>query len=273
MVFAKGFIGSLLGGVIGAIVWMLVGYFTRYELGFIAWGIGFLAGLGMALGTSGRGSWRTGLAACAVAVLCVMGGKLGVASMEVHRYTEEATTITDDEAVELMTQKIYFEQEEAGTLPDEPDDEATGWPPSIAAAAHQQWEAMDVDQREAFRSEQRAKIAQELRDHQGAATALYFLFSFGLWGFVWTGLAVASAYKLGSARLRTDDGRPIATSVDAGPLKLTALPLQTQTAETLVVPPQRLDATLPERPAAPRFSMTGEPLDPENPGQDQSRAA
>ncbi|MGB6854942.1 MAG: hypothetical protein WBG49_20340 [Thermoanaerobaculia bacterium] len=37
-------VGGLAGGLIGAAAWMVVVYFTDYELGVIAWGIGVLAG-------------------------------------------------------------------------------------------------------------------------------------------------------------------------------------------------------------------------------------
>ena len=40
---AAGFIGAAIGGA----VWVGVGYFAEAEVGYIAWGIGLLAGIGV----------------------------------------------------------------------------------------------------------------------------------------------------------------------------------------------------------------------------------
>jgi hypothetical protein len=40
-------IGGLIGGAIGGFVWALISYLTNYEVGWIAWGVGFLVGLGV----------------------------------------------------------------------------------------------------------------------------------------------------------------------------------------------------------------------------------
>lgn len=58
----------------GALVWAAVSYFTGYEVGYVAWGLGLLVGVAMAkLGGRGMAS------ACAAAVLTaagIAGGKL-----------------------------------------------------------------------------------------------------------------------------------------------------------------------------------------------------
>ena len=37
----------MLGGLAGGLIWILVGYFTGAEIGWIAWGVGFLVGVGV----------------------------------------------------------------------------------------------------------------------------------------------------------------------------------------------------------------------------------
>lgn len=60
-------LGTCLGlvlGVVGAAGWALAIHYTPVQIGFIAWGIGWLAGKGMHLGNGGR----TGLGWAALAV-------------------------------------------------------------------------------------------------------------------------------------------------------------------------------------------------------------
>ena len=40
-------VGGLIGGATGVVIWVLIGYFAHYEVGWIAWGVGFLTGLGV----------------------------------------------------------------------------------------------------------------------------------------------------------------------------------------------------------------------------------
>ena len=40
-------IGGIFGGMVGVFIWVEVGYFTHYEVGWIAWGVGFLVGFGV----------------------------------------------------------------------------------------------------------------------------------------------------------------------------------------------------------------------------------
>jgi hypothetical protein len=58
-------VGGLAGGLIGAAAWIVVVYFTDYELGVIAWGIGVLAGYGVRV-VAGE---RKGTAPAVVAVV------------------------------------------------------------------------------------------------------------------------------------------------------------------------------------------------------------
>ncbi len=57
-------VGGLFGGFVGAAVWTAVTYYSRWELGWIAWGIGALVGLGVHMGSRRRGG--IGLGATAV---------------------------------------------------------------------------------------------------------------------------------------------------------------------------------------------------------------
>lgn len=67
--------GSCAGAVLGGFVWALIVRFTGYEIGWVAWGVGVLAGLGAATLTPER-SVRLAVVAGAMAALGLIVGKL-----------------------------------------------------------------------------------------------------------------------------------------------------------------------------------------------------
>ena len=71
------FIGAVIGGAIGAAIWAAIAYFTGYEIGWIAWGIGVLVGMGASISPmeSGGGGAITGAMAAIVAMASITGGK------------------------------------------------------------------------------------------------------------------------------------------------------------------------------------------------------
>ena len=74
-------LGTLLSGVgafVGAAIWFVVAMVTGYEVGWIAWGLGGLAGLGMYLGCRTHRGAKTGLIAAAMSVVGIGGAKLAV---------------------------------------------------------------------------------------------------------------------------------------------------------------------------------------------------
>ena len=67
-------VGATIGALVGAVLWAVVLYFTEYEIGWIAWGIGGLVGLGAKLlGGTGR---NMALACAGLAVVGIFLGKL-----------------------------------------------------------------------------------------------------------------------------------------------------------------------------------------------------
>jgi hypothetical protein len=101
---------SVLGGLLGSILWYAVRQGLGVELGWIAIGVGFLAGVGAAIGAKDNAGVLTGVIACAVAVLAIVMAKYQVASAEYRSFVGRAP----DEylAREILAAAI---QEEAGT--------------------------------------------------------------------------------------------------------------------------------------------------------------
>ncbi|MCA9235298.1 MAG: hypothetical protein KDA44_07490 [Planctomycetales bacterium] len=72
---ATGTLLSAAGALVGALVWAGVAYFLEAEIGYIAWGLGGLAGLGMAVGHRGGGG-TAGLIAAGMAIGGILAAKI-----------------------------------------------------------------------------------------------------------------------------------------------------------------------------------------------------
>jgi hypothetical protein len=72
----RGTIFSFLGALLGAIIWAAVAYFTGFEVGYIAWGLGGLAGLGMALGHEDSDGTVAGIIAACMSLGGIVAAKV-----------------------------------------------------------------------------------------------------------------------------------------------------------------------------------------------------
>jgi hypothetical protein len=72
--FVIGLVLSSVGALIGSVIWCVVVFVTFHEIGWIAWGLGFLAGLGMKLGY-GEESDTAGFASAGIAVAGILAAK------------------------------------------------------------------------------------------------------------------------------------------------------------------------------------------------------
>lgn len=70
----KAVAGATIGAAIGALIWGMVAKFTGYELGWVAWGVGALAGFGAAF-LGGRGQ-AMAITAAALALGGIFVGKV-----------------------------------------------------------------------------------------------------------------------------------------------------------------------------------------------------
>ena len=84
MDFIKWFVGGLIGAAIGGAVWIAVGYFLEAEVGYIAWGIGLLAGIGVRAMAGNSEGAMCGIAGVLSAVGVVLLSKYLVISLHVN---------------------------------------------------------------------------------------------------------------------------------------------------------------------------------------------
>ena len=145
-------LGGSIGGLIGAVIWAVVTYSSGWEIGWIAWGIGGLVGVGVRLGTSGSGGISHGGTAVIIALVAVLGGKWAAVRLELSAFMAG-----DDAPLGVIADTIVAEREEAGTrVPMPPEEYAESlremYPPDVWSEAVQRWKAIDPQQQDAMRA-------------------------------------------------------------------------------------------------------------------------
>jgi hypothetical protein len=73
--FGRGVLYSVIGAAIGAAIWAGVAIGTHYEIGWIAWGLGALAGAGMALGHEDKDGTAAGITAAGISLAGILAAK------------------------------------------------------------------------------------------------------------------------------------------------------------------------------------------------------
>ena len=82
---AKGMIGALLGGIVGAATWAGAVYYTGYEIRYVAVAVGALTGLGSRTLGGGR-DYHLGLFAAAMALVAILVGQFVVAKVYLTQF-------------------------------------------------------------------------------------------------------------------------------------------------------------------------------------------
>jgi hypothetical protein len=215
MEIVKGLIGAVIGGAIGAAVWAAIAYFTGFEAGIVAWGIGGLVGFGMVLGTKGSYGLQFGVIAAIIALASIAAGKY----MAIHAVTVKFTSninanmkFTDDDAKVYMADQLIQERVDAGKEVKWPDGKSSDdaesikdYPKDIAKDVESRWKAMTPDAQRTYVDQTAAHIKSSMTAAIGGIEAEAFKNSFGLFDLLWAFLAVGTAFKLGSGGAGGDD--------------------------------------------------------------------
>jgi hypothetical protein len=72
----RGSFFSFIGAMVGAIIWAVLAYATLYEFSIVAWGLGGLAGFGMALGHEDDDGTFAGIIAAFMSLLGIVAAKV-----------------------------------------------------------------------------------------------------------------------------------------------------------------------------------------------------
>jgi hypothetical protein len=224
MNLAKMAVGGAIAGLLGAAIWTAIGYFTGLEIGWIAWGIGVLVGIGVRVVGSqevatfdkvqrrmvrsrvGAEGPVAGAVASVLAVVSVLAGKYALVHLflaapvsSLEGYLEDDTMISSfaDEIVverESRGQEVSWPQ---GVAPEEAYERAD-YPPDIWAEAESRWNALPEEERASLKKAQAELIGVALENMEGAQSAM-FLSSFGVFDLLWFGLAAVTAFRLGAS--------------------------------------------------------------------------
>lgn len=202
MSVARGLVGGIAGGVLGAAAWTGISYFTHYELGIVAWLVGAGVGLGVAMGTGGKGRPVVGVLAALLAFASIFGGKLATAHFAAQDYIHgEGGGWDDTDAFQCYVDKVALEYEGNGTDLSAPQgDEA--YPPEVMKDAEARWAKMSADERDSFMVSWVAERQREMQEHAGVVTLVAFVGSMSPYDLLWTVLSVGTAYRLGARDLR-----------------------------------------------------------------------
>jgi len=217
-------IGGALAGLIGAAIWAGIGYFTGLEIGWIAWGIGMLVGIGVRVVGSqevayfdktqrkmvrsrvGAEGPLAGMVAAVLAVVSVLAGKYAL----VHLFLSAPAAsledyLEDDAMISSIADDIVVERESQGRAVSWPSGVTPGeayeradYPPEIWTEAETRWNALPEDEQASLKKAQAELIGMALGNMEGAQSAVFFS-SFGVFDLLWFGLAAATAFKLGSS--------------------------------------------------------------------------
>ncbi len=202
-------LGGMAGGAVGIIIWVLVGYSSNYEVGWIAWGVGFLVGVGVryaAYLVDQEESEAQGFLAGAIAIGSIVAAKyilylmvvnssaaaeLRETAQSIHFDEESMIASVADEIVQnRMRQNIPVPWPPGMTL--ESASRQADYPPRIWREAAARWNQMSPIEQEEKRSRLRL-MAEALISISTPSFKEYF----SPWDLLWFGLATVTAYKIG----------------------------------------------------------------------------
>jgi hypothetical protein len=202
-------IGGAVGGLIGAAIWAAIGYSTNYEVGWIAWGIGVLAGMGVRIAAGEADGKTPGVIAAGMAIASVLLGKFAVIYFLVQgsmgASLAQFETPSDEDMIVAMADSVVAEWEQAGkqvVWPKDVDPETASsqqeYPAIVWQEANKRWTALAVDERETRKAERAEQMQVMMDEFQSQISTAAFKSSFGLFDLLWFALAVMTAFKIGS---------------------------------------------------------------------------
>lgn len=217
-------IGAVIGGAIGATVWAAISYFTGYEIGYVAIGVGFVTGLGAVIGSGGDGNAWSGLVAVVVALMSIVAGKAIVNQIYIDQLqefrNEYEAAIEESDPLEFFTvedalwniaDEIVYERLENDTDIDWPArgmsvDEAfwpEDYPQDIIDETNERWSAMNKEEQDDYRitiaedaMSQADDVYDALDEIMDTNTSVFD--NLNLFDGLWALLALGAAWGVGS---------------------------------------------------------------------------
>jgi len=215
MVFLRWLIGGLIGAAIGGAVWVAIGYSMEAEVGYVAWGIGFLCGLGVQMVGGEHDGYMPGFVAVLCAALSILISKYVVISMLVANAMGAETpdiTIGPENIMASFAEEIIEEKNVTGKpvkLPPTYDDENVPlnqqYPKTIWREAKKKWDKLTPNEQTDLIEERKAFFGDAMHMLEGSIKQQAFMESFNFFDLLWFGLAAFTAFRVGSGLAGDDE--------------------------------------------------------------------
>ncbi|HKQ49190.1 MAG TPA: hypothetical protein VJZ71_14055 [Phycisphaerae bacterium] len=225
--FALGTVLSGAGAAIGGLVWFLVAWYANLSVGYVAWGIGVLAGLGMIWGHR-TPSTKAGVVAAGMSALGIVGAKLAIFIVVVYSMVTGDTDniefqreyVKANMTEELLDERGVVAEKEREAKWDAVYEEAAVMVAAMSdddvrakVKVYQEQDAAEEEEGEdeeehlasgpdETTTDESSKAASEDESMEageaiGSLLSLFVMSMFGLFDCLWFFLAISSAYKIG----------------------------------------------------------------------------
>jgi hypothetical protein len=202
-------IAGIVAGAIGAAIWAAISYMANAEVGYIAWGIGFLTGYAVAYGAKDETDAITGVIAATCAVVAVLGGKYAAAHLSAqdafHVMKAQMPQVTAELMFEAYAHEIAGDRAARGKpvqfAGNKKLEDVEAWeefPADVQREAKQRWEKLPPAEQAAAIQKKADELKSIFQAVHGEVAQQAFMGSFGLFDLLWFFLAVGTAFRLGS---------------------------------------------------------------------------
>lgn len=207
-------IAGVAAGAVGAAAWAAIGFYFGVNLGLVAWGIGLLVGVAIAMtGASGR---LPGVAAVLISIVAVLAGKYGtfeLAAERVHRVNQADIAqldVGDRGVLATRLRQLAEQRMEAGEELAWPDgmslddaNDLADYPPDLREEVEKEWSAKTESEREELRERHREDVEETMAIMRGGFRGIQraaFFSSFGFRDMLYLGAAVFTAWWIAGRR-------------------------------------------------------------------------
>ncbi len=205
-------IGGLIGGLLGAAIWAAIGYGTNHEVGWIAWGIGFMVGMGVRMAAPEEDGPVAGGLAVLISIGSILLGKFAVIYLLVNHHMGELPNYRVDNPETMIAVTADAVEEEFKTAnkvvppapqPDNPDAPIEQqYSPVVWKEAQQRWQSLPEDQKQAKTVEHERATNEMMQAFVGSMQSSVrgeaFSESFSPYDALWFILASLTAFRIGS---------------------------------------------------------------------------
>jgi hypothetical protein len=226
MSFFKWLFGGLIGGAVGAAIWIAIGYFAHAEVGYIAWGIGFLAGVGVRVAAGDDDGFGPGFTAVIAAIgmillskyvvvallLSAQNAKTGELSKMMYEALQKQSSDPEVRAICTRAGEVADEWEKRGRKLTWPEGmnkmeavKEADFPKGVWAEATKRWKNLpDMERRQAVMKEE---IFMDMTKDavRPRSTSEVFQESFSPFDILWFILASVTAFSGGAALVSNSD--------------------------------------------------------------------